>query len=43
MNDRRGKELAGRVGKVEKMEVDDKGQAWGSFCAIELLLISLNL
>jgi hypothetical protein len=43
MNDRRGKELARRVGKVEKMEVDDKGRAWGSFCAIELLLISLNL
>jgi hypothetical protein len=31
MDDKRGKELAGRVGKVEKMEVDDKGRAWGEF------------
>jgi hypothetical protein len=27
MNDHRGKELASRVGSVEKMEVDDKGRA----------------
>ncbi|KAM0872367.1 hypothetical protein ACQ4PT_038765 [Festuca glaucescens] len=31
MNDHRGKDLAGRVGKVEKMDVDEKGKAWGEF------------
>jgi hypothetical protein len=31
MNDRRGKALAGRIGKVGKMDVDDNGQAWGDF------------
>jgi hypothetical protein len=31
MNDQRGKELAGRVGKVEKMDVDVKGKAWGEY------------
>ncbi|KAK1606309.1 hypothetical protein QYE76_029982 [Lolium multiflorum] len=31
MNDQRGKDLASRVGKVEKMHVDEKGKAWGEF------------
>jgi hypothetical protein len=31
MNDTRGKSLAGTIGKVEMMEVDSKGRAWGEF------------
>jgi hypothetical protein len=31
MNDQKGKELAGRIGKVGKMDVDDKGRAWGEY------------
>jgi hypothetical protein len=31
MNNQLGKELAGRVGKVGKMDVDDKGRAWGEY------------
>jgi hypothetical protein len=31
MNDQLGRDLAGRVGKVERMDVDEKGRAWGEF------------
>jgi hypothetical protein len=31
MNNQWGKELAGRIGKVGKMDVDDKGRAWGDY------------
>jgi hypothetical protein len=31
MNNQRGKELAGRIGKVGKMDVDDTGRAWGEY------------
>ncbi|KAE8778728.1 hypothetical protein D1007_48321 [Hordeum vulgare] len=31
MNDDRGKALASKLGKVEKMDVDNKGRAWGDY------------
>jgi hypothetical protein len=31
MNNQWGKDLAGRIGKVGKMDVDDKGRAWGDY------------
>jgi hypothetical protein len=31
MNDNRGKQLAGRVGEVGKMDVDNQGRAWGDY------------
>jgi hypothetical protein len=38
MNDKRGKSLAERVGVVKKMEVDDKGRAWGEFLRVRLTI-----
>jgi hypothetical protein len=38
MNDQRGKNLAECVGKVVKMEVDDKGRAWGDYLRVRLTI-----
>ncbi|KAK1680162.1 hypothetical protein QYE76_041010 [Lolium multiflorum] len=34
MNDHRGKELASRLGKIERMVVDEKGRAWGEYLRV---------
>jgi hypothetical protein len=34
MNDKKGKDLASRVGKVDKMDVDGSGRAWGDFLRV---------
>ncbi|KAI5017798.1 hypothetical protein ZWY2020_042686 [Hordeum vulgare] len=36
MNDDRGKALASTLGKVEKMDVDDKGRAWGDYLRVRV-------
>jgi hypothetical protein len=38
MNDTRGKELAGNLGKVEAMDVDSKGRAWGDFLRVRVAI-----
>lgn len=42
MNDVRGKALASKLGKVEKMDVDDKGHAWGDFLRVRVS-VDVNL
>ncbi|KAE8810906.1 hypothetical protein D1007_12255 [Hordeum vulgare] len=42
MNDVRGKALASKLGKVEKMDVDDKGRAWGDFLCVRVS-VDVNL
>ncbi|KAI5005182.1 hypothetical protein ZWY2020_032425 [Hordeum vulgare] len=42
MNDVRGKALASKLGKVEKMDVDDKGRAWGDFLRVRVS-VDVNL
>ncbi|KAM0824031.1 hypothetical protein ACQ4PT_070473 [Festuca glaucescens] len=39
MNDSHGKGLASNIGKVEKMDVDSKGRAWGEFLRVR---VSIN-
>ncbi|KAI4996760.1 hypothetical protein ZWY2020_052102 [Hordeum vulgare] len=36
MNDDRGKALASTLGKVERMDVDDKGRAWGDYMRVRI-------
>ncbi|KAE8818160.1 hypothetical protein D1007_04033 [Hordeum vulgare] len=36
MNDDRGKALASTLGKVERMDVDDKGRAWGDYLRVRI-------
>ncbi|KAK1644641.1 hypothetical protein QYE76_062446 [Lolium multiflorum] len=38
MNDQRGKSFVSRLGKVEKMDVDDKGRAWGEYLRVRVLI-----
>jgi hypothetical protein len=36
MNSKRGGPLAGMIGEVEKVEVDEKGRAWGDFLHVRI-------
>ncbi|KAE8772758.1 hypothetical protein D1007_55169 [Hordeum vulgare] len=38
MNDDRGKALASTLGKVERMDVDDKGRAWGDYMRVRIFV-----
>jgi hypothetical protein len=40
MNDTRGNGLASKLGKVEKMDVDEKGRAWGDYLRVR---VSINV
>ncbi|KAE8787688.1 hypothetical protein D1007_38294 [Hordeum vulgare] len=39
MNDDRGKALASTLGKVEKMDVDNKGRAWGDYLRARISIV----
>jgi hypothetical protein len=36
MNDTRGKDLASTIGDIERVEVDNKGRAWGDFLRVRV-------